>query len=237
MTVPNKQALMGQRPAVQAVFLWMCHFADRDGTCFPSRLTLAKHAGIGKSSVDRAIEELIAIGILAKKSRFRPGRKEQDSNLYQILILEGGGVTDTPRGVTDTPGVASQIRQGGVTDRQELNPGNVNPIELNSYKEARGVKKEPLSGEAASALICARIKAAGLARLPSGSSHREQMAALEVINECGLETVYEAIDFAGSLKGEQFPYTVTSPSHVRDKIDAILARKSKVVAGTIFTIK
>lgn len=40
ITVPNIQRLQELPPAAQALFMWLCAYADKDGRCYPSRAAL-----------------------------------------------------------------------------------------------------------------------------------------------------------------------------------------------------
>ncbi len=134
LIVPNKSFIIGCEPQVQAVYLWVCNYADEEGCCFPSRQTLANNAGCSVKSVDRALEVLIEIGVLSKSTR-KYGEKNL-TNIYQILI--GGSVPQSLGGVPQSLGVASE-------GRTELNPFLTQPTEHLVYtsktKVLQGKKK------------------------------------------------------------------------------------------------
>ena len=72
----------------------LAKYADNDsGTAYPGRGALAKRMGCSRSSVDRALEELIAIGAVSKQRRSQDGR--WTSSLYTVYKvgprLTGGG--------------------------------------------------------------------------------------------------------------------------------------------------
>lgn len=92
IVVPNKEALKGAPSFVQAVFFWICSYADEEGICFPSRTSIAENAGCSVRSVDRAIELLCATGFLEKQTRKDPSNPNRNlTSLYQIMITDGGG--------------------------------------------------------------------------------------------------------------------------------------------------
>lgn len=127
--VPNKGHLIGMEAYAQCVFMWVCHFADERGECFPSRKTLARFAGCSISSVDRALGALEERGLLGREARTREGEKL--TNLYHIVLLEGGTIP----------------QRGGVPSegRIELNPYELNPdIEANA---SMGVSYQPIDEE------------------------------------------------------------------------------------------
>lgn len=84
--VPNVDRLSDLSPKAQALFVWLCFYADSDGICFPSRRILAEKIGINKvASVDKYIKELhdnVFVSILKRKDE--DGRNL--TNIYQILL-------------------------------------------------------------------------------------------------------------------------------------------------------
>lgn len=116
--VPNKGYLPGLEPHIQCVYMWICHFSDESGMCFPSRSTLATFAGCSVKSVDRALEKLCDDGLIVKTVRKDGDRNF--SNLYQIMVLEdgqvydGGGVSQSLPSVHESLGVASHSRTNSI---------------------------------------------------------------------------------------------------------------------------
>jgi hypothetical protein len=67
-------------------------YLARDGRCDPSHARLAADAGVGESTVERALADAKALGLLDWDRRLvRTGwRAEQTSNAY-VLLLPGAG--------------------------------------------------------------------------------------------------------------------------------------------------
>lgn len=86
IVVPNKNSLKGSGMAAQAVFLWICSYANKNGICIPARSTLARDIGITDDTVDAAIKKLCSRGLLSKIPRFMGSR--QLTNAYQVLVKE-----------------------------------------------------------------------------------------------------------------------------------------------------
>ena len=87
----------------------LAKYADNeDGTAYPGRSKLAKRMGCSRSSVDRALEELIAVGAVSKKRRQVDGR--WTSSLYTVYKV---GPRRT--GATITTGDATPRRTGETT--------------------------------------------------------------------------------------------------------------------------
>jgi DNA-binding GntR family transcriptional regulator len=65
--------------------MYLIRLADQESMAFPSLNTIAKVCCMSKRSVQRAIDELIAAGLLVKRQRKKRGSQECDSNEYAIL--------------------------------------------------------------------------------------------------------------------------------------------------------
>lgn len=87
--VPNKDNIRGLSPVSQILYMWLAAYSDRDGESFPSRANLADDCGVAVKTIDRALRELISLGLVEKEYRYR-GDGSQTSSLYRI-ILHGGG--------------------------------------------------------------------------------------------------------------------------------------------------
>ena len=84
ITVPNQKRLIGMNPIAQTVFMWLCFHANQEGECYPSHVTIAREAGLGKTSIKKAIAILVDSGLIEKENR-KDGKKNK-TNLYQIII-------------------------------------------------------------------------------------------------------------------------------------------------------
>lgn len=93
---PNKHYLKGKDGKFQSIYFWICEHADEDGVCYPGRKLLAEEAGTTVKTVDLAIKMFVDDGVLVKTSRKKPGTKQNLSNLYQIMIIEGVVAKKTP---------------------------------------------------------------------------------------------------------------------------------------------
>lgn len=136
VTVPNKNHLAGLEPYVQSVYFWICSYADEDGTCFPSRTTLAKNAGCSVKSVDRALELLSDRGFLSKK--VRSSEKKKLTNLYQLMIMGGVASEGRQGSVSQSLGVASE-------GRIELKPILTKPKEMTISSKSSSSSKKDIS--------------------------------------------------------------------------------------------
>ena len=103
-------------------------YADNaDGTSYPGRGTLAKLMHCHRSSVDRAVEELIAAGCITKKVRYKEGR--YTSSLYTVRRIPPRSMDEGSRTHATTPSRADATTSSHPCDI-ELEPQNVEPKEL-----------------------------------------------------------------------------------------------------------
>jgi len=103
VTVPNLKYLDGMKAVEVAVYLWICSYANEEGKCYPGRKTIAAKIKVSVHTVDKAINRLCEIGILAKEHRFVGN--EKTSNEYQIMIPDevGSPKPDTTLVSNETP--------------------------------------------------------------------------------------------------------------------------------------
>jgi len=86
IVVPNIDRLDVLHPTGQALFMWLCKYANDDGVCFPSRKKLAGHLSCDMRTIDRHIGFLVDLGFISKTTRQKKGTKTNMSNLYQIHL-------------------------------------------------------------------------------------------------------------------------------------------------------
>lgn len=129
VVIPNKKQLKGKPSEMQAIYYWICEHADENGICFPSRKTLAFEAGVNIKTVDKYIEQLELCGFLKKQIRKVEGKKENMSNLYQVMILDNGVVPKTALPSTKN-GTTPSTKNGTVTIT------NINHNQLTNIAEA-----------------------------------------------------------------------------------------------------
>lgn len=88
VTVPNIDSLDILPAAAQALFMWLCKYADDEGICFPSRKKLAGHLGTTMPTIDKHLLFLEETGFITKTLRKKKGSNENMSNLYQIELVD-----------------------------------------------------------------------------------------------------------------------------------------------------
>lgn len=107
------------------VYSVLARYADNETLqAYPSRETLAKRCNCHWRSVDRAIDELVALGAITKSHR-KNGESYQ-SNLYtlrRVLPAQSGGTDTTVTGVLTQQSVGTDTG-GNLTRTTELEPNN-----------------------------------------------------------------------------------------------------------------
>ena len=67
----------------KSVYMYLKDRADSEGRCWPAIKTIALELGLSRSTVKRALDDLVRTGLLRKDPRWRENGS-YTSNLYQI---------------------------------------------------------------------------------------------------------------------------------------------------------
>ena len=65
------------------VYIYLKDHANKEGTCWPGINTIAAGVSLSRSTVKRALEDLVRAGLVTKERRWR-GNGSLSSNLYRI---------------------------------------------------------------------------------------------------------------------------------------------------------
>lgn len=76
-------------PGAKLTYAVLASHSDRYGVCWPSHPTLARLTGMSVSSVQRAIRELIDLGVLVKRPR-RRSSGARSTNEYVVAVVHPG---------------------------------------------------------------------------------------------------------------------------------------------------
>lgn len=68
-----------------AVYMYLHDRADKDGKCYPSIGTIAKELKLSRSTVKRAITDLLQTGNIHKEQRWRENGGKS-SNMYYLKL-------------------------------------------------------------------------------------------------------------------------------------------------------
>ena len=67
----------------KAVYIYLKDHANKQGTCWPGINTIAEGLSLSRSTVKRALEDLVKAGLVEKSNRWRENGS-LTSNLYRI---------------------------------------------------------------------------------------------------------------------------------------------------------
>ena len=67
----------------KAVYIYLRDRSDPSGSCWPGIKTIAADLGLSRSTVKRALNELVQVGYLTKSARYR-SNGSHTSNLYRL---------------------------------------------------------------------------------------------------------------------------------------------------------
>lgn len=106
----------------QAVRLYgvLRRYADRDGSCFPSRKRLASDLRMESTKpVDKALKELISIGAITSERRFTE-QGDLQSNLYTVLSIPMGSDEKIPTSPLFGPHGSSRKEATVATENSQI---------------------------------------------------------------------------------------------------------------------
>lgn len=120
--------------AVRLYAILARHADKSTSTCHPSRFTLSRHMRASRSTVDRALDELVAIDAVRVKRRKSPAG-DWTSNLYLVRFLPPGVsspvstplLTGAPTGVVtgdEQTRVSDERKPRTARDKSEPQPGD-----------------------------------------------------------------------------------------------------------------
>jgi GntR family transcriptional regulator len=184
-------------PSPTSKYLCLClaRHSWKTGRVFPSYATIAKETGLSRSTVIRAMAELVEGGFVRKSARERPNGSQSSNEIVLTLapVLVGleaddgdnwGQLEDTSGGVKMTPppqeGV-SKWNQGGVT----MTPPEA--LSLN-YLSLSDASVREAAGEALG----------DLAGSPGIATVRDLLVCLRADQPCTVDEVYDGIRAAAA---------------------------------------
>ena len=70
-------------PRAKAVYIYLKDHANKEGTCWPGINTIAAGVSLSRSTVKRALDDLVKLGLVEKTHRWRENGS-LSSNLYRV---------------------------------------------------------------------------------------------------------------------------------------------------------
>ena len=96
--------------SAKATYLALARFANDERQCYPSGTTIARAAGLGRSTTFRALAELERKGYLRRTPRTEPGSKEKASTQYTLLVgSPAAGQPSSPAAGRGSPGKGFRV--------------------------------------------------------------------------------------------------------------------------------
>ena len=87
--VPNQIFDLGLKPKELAVYCCLLRHSDKNtDNCFPSRRLIADECSMDKKTVDSALKELEARGLIKKVCRYRENGSRTSNMYYLVSLLE-----------------------------------------------------------------------------------------------------------------------------------------------------
>lgn len=216
ITVPNREVLAGLKPDVQCVFMWLCNFADDDGICYPSHKKLSTCSGVSKRQIMRCVKALEDAGLITKTKRKRG--KKNETNVYQIIIVDTEVVTDRHQVVTNSHQGSDSQSLGVVTNsHSELNPLELNPINSTHLTTVKDLQASTKVSPAEINQVIDLFQEINPGRKLYGLKMQRD-AALWLIGRGGLK---KALALSRAiLEAQERPYspTVTTPLELKNKL-------------------
>lgn len=208
IVVPSREKLRGMPVPAQALYMWMCAYANEEGECFPSKERLAKDCDCSRDTIDRMTNLLVERGLLKMESRFKG--KEQLTNLYTVLIVPPSATAGIPPPMVGVPlpRISGTELNPIITESIYLGATRI-VIEKDEEKPNRTPKaKYPHSKEVFSWFTKPE---------KSWALNITELSHSELLFERGEAKVKGALEFLRKHKGEQFLPKVTKPSDLERK--------------------
>jgi hypothetical protein len=178
------------------LYVVLARYADNDDlTAYPGRGTLAKRMGCHRASVDRAVEELIALGAVTKQRRVSDGKYQ--SSLYTIRRI-------APSRTHATTPVAPVQRPPSHPCDIELEPKNENQELLAAPPKEKSTRPADTLFETV-ANVCG-ITLTGLTRSSRGQLNR----AVKELREVG--ATEQDVTAKAKAYRTQYPNATLTPS-------------------------
>lgn len=205
IVVPNRASVLGVSGMAQALYMWLCYYANQSGDCFPSRQTLSENLHCDEKTVDKYLKELIDFGLVSKVNRFE--NNKYTSNLYSLPMYSRVGENIPHSGENISLGVGESLRT-------ELNPVLTQSTEQGAnalvvVDDSRKIKKD--------SEYLSVFQLWGKYPLNWMANRTEIAAAKNMLDEHGLPDIERALTFAAKNKDEEMCPQILKPSDLDRK--------------------
>ena len=223
------------RPFHLAVFCAIAKFANNKSEAWPSFTTIAKLAGVSRKKSITVVQELIDMGWIEKVRRWDEQKNRNQSNVYilnNVAQKKEGVVYSVHQGsVPDTPRMVYDVHQGSVQRTPELEPKELEPRELDIYRDNfsdSSTDSEP------KAVPKPKPKKKRVPDLLLGSEQNVRLTTEEkkrLEQEFGSDITADAIEYLSMWKEEKGKRTKNDNLAIRRwVINAVVERRNKPVS-------
>lgn len=206
-------------PFLQTVYMWLCDHSDKDMTCFPSRKTLADECGMSLRTLDRSMQELVKLGMVAKSARHNSN--EQTTNFYEVVLFAEGGDTGALGSDSQSP--------GGATETAHRTQPIINSTHLtNTIVLAKAYGKPEINE-------MFEYWSTNLGFEITSKQKLNRNACNNLIKKHGVDTVKRLVDGVAVAQGDKYAPTIGDFVDLQSKLNILLAwgKKSANKKGTI----
>lgn len=221
------------------ILVLMADMADMEGICWPSKQFLGEKTGLTPRSVQRAIGQLVELGLLEATIRVDQfGR--QRSNCYQLL---GGIIEDQWGGDKLSPRGRHRISQGGDTE-SPLDPLKKDPKKCSSSLRSEELVPSERSSPPAMTFPVGKNGSEWPLSEAKLREYREAYPAIDVPdalrrakqylidNPLRRKTARGMPRYLNSWLGRERSHTVSRPMSVPDRIAAATAERRRARGAT-----
>ena len=126
------------RGSVKSVLIVLANRANKDGECFPSLSTIARDAGIARSTAQEAIKKLEGLGLIKKRQRKSSRNDGWRSTLYRLSVapIPKAGTPYTEDRPTPIPAAGNEPKT-----RTEMEPPSNRGDQVKQIGGRKGIPK------------------------------------------------------------------------------------------------
>ncbi len=209
---------------------------DDNGMSFPSYNTLADITGFSRSTIIRAVKELVEQGFIGKASRYR--KNEQTSNLYQVYVID---TEPCQRGVSEILPSVSEILPPVSVRTTEPNPLEPNPLNQeisDEIKQSLEIEQVPVKRKSFGNSDVNEVLTYFESRMALNPKSRWARArAKNLVDKYGLTTVKQAIDIASYAQSDPYGPNISNVEKLFYKWnDLVMYARKKEGEGNGLTV-
>ncbi|MCC0764972.1 conserved phage C-terminal domain-containing protein [Clostridioides sp. ES-S-0006-03] len=108
------------------IYIVLTRHTDNESSCFPSVSLIARKTGCGITTVKKTLRSLEEKKLIIKVKRKIDNKKENDTNLYYVMSLEGRSLDDLGRKTADSRSLGDlQVGREATSNNTNINNTNL----------------------------------------------------------------------------------------------------------------